>query len=86
MCTCRCSQQRKAYAGNESHRVKPLTRQCVPIFISSMDVSMEQCCVIKFCVHLKKNPAETILLLQGAFGEQDFGCVDDLVPYTIDQT
>ncbi len=38
-----------------------------------MDVSLEQCCAIKFCVCLKKTPSETTTLLKEAFRREVLG-------------
>ncbi len=38
-----------------------------------MDMLAEQHYAIKFCVHLKKNTMETILLLQDVFGNEILG-------------
>ncbi len=37
-------------------------QQCVTVFNSNMDVLAEQRYANKFCLHLKENTAETILL------------------------
>ncbi len=38
-----------------------------------MDVYVEQCCAIKFCVRFKKMLSETTALLKEAFGKEMLG-------------
>ncbi len=64
---------RKNICKKREPQSKPVTRQCVPIFNSNTDLSVEQCYAIKFCMLLKKNTVETILLLQVAFGNEVLG-------------
>ncbi len=42
-------------------------------FFKKMYVFAQQCCAIKFCVHLKKMPSETTMLLKEAFGKETLG-------------
>ncbi len=50
-----------------------VNRQCVTEYLEKMDVSAEQCCVIKFCMRLKKIPSEILALLKEAFGKEMLG-------------
>ncbi len=46
-----------------------IAKQCVAKHSDKIDVSAEQRCAIKFCVHLKKTPSETTALLKEALGD-----------------
>ncbi len=50
-----------------------IARQCVVEYLEKMNVSVEQRCVIKFCVCLKKTPGETTMLLKEEFGKETLG-------------
>ncbi len=56
-----------------------ITKQCVVEYSEKMDMSAEQHCMIKFCVHLKKIPSETTVLLKEAFGKGTLG--DSTIPW-----
>ncbi len=64
-------EERKKRAYNAEHLC--ITRQCVAEYSEKMDVSAEQHCAIKFCVHLKKTSNETTVLLKEAFGMEMLG-------------
>ncbi len=68
MCTAVDVRKEKKRANNAEHL--HFARQCVVEYSEKMDVSAEQHCVIKLCVHLKKIPIETITLLKEAFGKE----------------
>ncbi len=61
-------EERKKQAHDAEHSC--IARQCVAEYLEKMNVSAEQRCVIKFCVHLKKSLSETTALLKEAFGKE----------------
>ncbi len=48
-------------------------RQCATEYSEKINKSVEQCCVIKFCVFLKKMPSEMTTLIKEAFGKKMLG-------------
>ncbi len=57
----------------ETRATKLTCNQCVAIFKRNVNMLVEQRFAIKFYMRLKKNTAETILLLQEAFGNEVLG-------------
>ncbi len=62
MCTAVDVKKEKKRAYDAEHSC--ITRPCVAEYSEKMDVYVEQRCVIKFCVRLKKTPSETTALLK----------------------